>query len=73
MKTWILIWVVMYPQNDSGQYQWKYYDQANLTYNECVQLLAKKQKEIPLLKNYVGHKIYCKNSSHKNGLKTPEK
>lgn len=73
MKTWILIWVLTFQPNNSGFYEWEYYAEADLTLHDCMQLLAKKEHWLPLLENYSGHQIYCKDTSRQDGLKIPIK
>ena len=63
MKTWTLVWFLVFPANDSGKVEWELHKAENITRQECfVQLAAKDAefKEQAMDGIIAGHEIYCK-------------
>ena len=62
MKTWTLVWFLVFPPNDAGQTEWSLNTEKNLTRQECFHLLAEKDaqfKEDAMDGKIRGHEIYC--------------
>lgn len=62
MKTWTLVWFLVFPPNDSGQTTWELHKHENITRQECFHLLAEYDaefKERALDGDIRGHEIYC--------------
>ena len=58
MGEWILIWTLFCKQDMSPDC--KYYHKSNLTYSECVEMLAEKDDKMRYgYDYYVPHFIYC--------------
>jgi len=68
MKTWILVWILAFQPNDSGQYEFEYHVEEDLTFEECVKLLAQEDVDLPERENYAGHSIYCKENAPRKVL-----
>lgn len=61
MKTWILVWFIMYPPAGPNQdVTWIEFQESNLTRVECFNLLVDKVNELDADEDVVGHEIYCK-------------
>lgn len=63
MKTWTLIWLLVYPPSDDGLLGWHSSREHNLTQTECHALLDEKEAEwVGQLAagEIVGYEIYCK-------------
>lgn len=63
MKTWTLVWMLIFPADDAGMYGFEYHKQADLTYSRCVELLAKKDQQFKddvVDGKIAGHQIFCR-------------
>lgn len=64
MKTWILVWLLIYPPaGPNKDVTWEYSREINLTQQECIDLLVEKDivlKQETLAGNLIGHELYCK-------------
>lgn len=62
MKTWTLVWFLVFPPNDAGMARWEMHSQPDMTYSACVKLLAQKDaeyREDAELGEIMGHTIHC--------------
>lgn len=62
MKTWTLVWFLVFPPNDSGQVEWELHTADTSGETECNLQLAAKDKELEqqVLQNELsGYNIYC--------------
>lgn len=67
MKTWTLVWFLVFPPNDAGQTTWELHTQGDLTRQQCFHLLAEKDadfKEDAMDGEIMGHEIYCKGTEN---------
>lgn len=63
MKTWTLVWFLVFPPNDAGQVEWELHTAEFEARSECfVQLAAKDEefREQAMDGVIAGHEIYCK-------------
>lgn len=63
MKTWTLVWFLVFPPNDSGQVEWELHTAEAATQGQCFEWLAAKDAEFredALEGEIAGHEIYCK-------------
>jgi hypothetical protein len=63
MKTWTLVWFLVFPPNDDGLTTWEYSKTTDLTQSECFAELAEldMQYRLMAMEGLVsGHEIYCK-------------
>jgi hypothetical protein len=63
MKTWTLVWFLVFPPNDSGQVEWELHTAEMNSRQACfVQLAAKDAefREAAMDGKIAGHEIYCK-------------
>ena len=63
MKTWTLVWFLVFPPTDDGKNTWEYSREINLTMEQCFAKLADKDDQYntdALDGKIVGHEIYCK-------------
>jgi hypothetical protein len=63
MKTWTLVWFLVFPPNDSGDTVWESSRTTDLTRAQCIEQLVEKDQELKnqtLDGNIIGHELYCK-------------
>jgi len=64
MKTWMLVWFLVYPPSEGGTgVTWEYSQEVNLTRQKCFELLVDKDIELTqhtIDGKLVGHQVYCK-------------
>ena len=69
MKTWTLVWFLVFPPNDAGQTTWELHSATDITEQTCYEWMAAKDEEFRmdvLDGKIIGHEIYCKNNGPVN-------
>lgn len=65
MKTWTLVWLLIFPPNDSGQANFEEHRVQLDTFSECVEQLAERDEQFrndTAEGKLWGHTIYCRDN-----------
>lgn len=71
MKTWVMVWFLVYPANDDGSVHWESGVTKSMTESECYHEVVEKDLQYTLLleeKSLTGFTLYCKD---RRGTKVP--
>ena len=63
MKTWTLVWFLIFPPNDAGEAKFEMHSIANLSSQQCFEMLAEKDNQFLEEAHdgkLAGHEIYCR-------------